>query len=132
SPQVDTLDRASMAVTSDTPIPQRIAAIRVSFDRLRESTDPEALAASVAELEGQMQVDGFWDDPAAAAKVNTEYARTTRKLKTYTDLSSDIEDLDGLVELADEDDELASELDEQLASVESRLSELEEERLFSG
>jgi peptide chain release factor 2 len=118
--------------TSDTPIPQRISAIRTSFDRLRASTDPDALAADASRLEGQMQVDGFWDDPSAAAKVNTEYARTTRKLKTYTELASDIEDLDGLVELADEDEELAGELDEQLVSVESRLSELEEERLFSG
>nr|WP_035127669.1 peptide chain release factor 2 [Conexibacter woesei] len=117
---------------NDTPVPQRIAAIQTSFERLRASTDPDALAADATRLEGAMQVDGFWDDPAAAARVNTEYARATRKLKTYTDLAGDIEDLDGLVELAAEDDELAGELTEQLASVESRLSELEEERLFSG
>ena len=121
-----------MATSTDTPVPQRIAAIQASFDLLRTSTDPDALAADVARLEGEMQVDGFWDDPAAAAKVNTQYARTTRKLKTFTELSSDIEDLEGLVELAAEDEELAGELTEQLASVESRLAELEEERLFSG
>ncbi|WCB92776.1 Peptide chain release factor 2 [Baekduia alba] len=118
--------------TSDTPIPQRIAAIRASYDRLRDSTDPDALGASVEQLEAQMQAPGFWDDSGAAAKVSAEHARTTRKLKTFTELSSDIEDLDGLLELSAEDDELADELTEQLASVESRLSELEEERLFSG
>src|SRR5215218_5946462 len=121
-----------MATSTDTPIPQRIAAIQASFGMLRQGTDPDALAASIASLEQQMQVEGFWDDSSAAAKVNTEYARTTRKLKAFQELSSDIEDLEGLVELAEEDDELAGELEEQLASLERRLGALEEERLFSG
>ncbi len=79
-----------------------------------------------------MQVEGFWDDSSAAAKVNTEHARATRKLKAFQELSADIEDLEGLVELAEEDAELADELGEQLASLERRLGALEEERLFSG
>ena len=123
-----------MASPSDTalPIPQRLAAIRASYDMLRSSTDPDALAASAAALEQQMQVPGFWDDSATAAKVNTEHARTTRKLKAFQELAADVEDLDGLVELADEDEELAGELQDQLASLERRLGALEEERLFSG
>ncbi|HEY6760835.1 MAG TPA: peptide chain release factor 2 [Baekduia sp.] len=120
------------SASPDTPVPQRIAAIQASYDLLRKSTDPDALSRSVEELEAQMQAPGFWDDSGAAAKVSAEHARVSRKLKTFTELASDIEDLDGLVELADEDDELAGELSEQLASVESRLSQLEEERLFSG
>jgi peptide chain release factor 2 len=75
---------------------------------------------------------GFWDDPEAAAKVNAEYARVQRKLETYEQLEADTGDLDGLVELAEEDEELASELDETLESVEQRLAALEEERLFTG
>jgi peptide chain release factor 2 len=121
-----------LATSTDTPVPQRIEAIQKSFGLLRQGTDPETLAADVTRLEEQMQAPGFWDDAGAAAKVNTEYARTSRKLKTFNELASDIEDLDGLVELADEDDELESELYEQLASVEERLAALEEERLFSG
>ena len=75
---------------------------------------------------------GFWDDPEAAAKVNGEYARVQRRLETFTGLESDTEDLDGLVELAEEDPELAAELDETLQSVEERLAVLEEQRLFTG
>jgi peptide chain release factor 2 len=121
-----------VASPSETPTPQRIEAIRASFGLLRDGTDPEALAADVTRLEDQMQAPGFWDDAAAAAKVNTEYARTSRKLKTFTELESEIEDLDGLVELAAEDADLETELLEQLGSVEERLGALEEERLFSG
>jgi len=79
-----------------------------------------------------MGAPGFWDDPEAAAKVNAEYARVGRKLETYSGLESDTADLDGLLELAEEDPELAEELDETLQSVEQRLAALEEERLFTG
>jgi peptide chain release factor 2 len=75
---------------------------------------------------------GFWDDQQSAAKTSAEHARASRKLETFRTLSSDVDDLGDLAELAEEDPEIAAELDEQLASVEARLAELEEERLFSG
>jgi peptide chain release factor 2 len=75
---------------------------------------------------------GFWDDAEAAAKVGTEHARLTRRLERFRGVAADVDDLEALVELAEEDEELARELDAALASVEARLLELEEERLFSG
>jgi peptide chain release factor 2 len=79
-----------------------------------------------------MGESGFWDDPEAAAKVNAEYARVQRRLGTFEQLEADTSDLDGLLELAEEDPDLAGELDETLHSVEQRLATLEEERLFTG
>ena len=79
-----------------------------------------------------MGAPGFWDDPDAAAKTSAEHTRTQRKLDAFTRLQSDADDLEGLVELAEEDEDLAAELEEAFASVESRLAALEEERLFSG
>ncbi len=67
---------------------------------------------------------GFWDDPDAAAKVNAEYARVTRRRDTFTALEEDVE----LLELADEGEDI----EELLVSAESRLEELELQRLFSG
>ena len=75
---------------------------------------------------------GFWDDPEAAGRVGSEHARETRRLTTYEQLASDVDDLEGLVELAEEDPELAAEVEQAFGSVESRLEALEEERLFSG
>src|ERR671919_296769 len=75
---------------------------------------------------------GFWDDPVAAGKVGAEHSRIGRRLETFEKLQADAEDLDGLVELAEEDPDIASELEETLVSVEQRLAALEEERLFSG
>jgi len=79
-----------------------------------------------------MGAPGFWDEPDAAARTSAEHTRTQRKLDAFTRLQSDAEDLEGLVEIAEEDPELASELEEAFASVEERLGALEEERLFSG
>jgi peptide chain release factor 2 len=79
-----------------------------------------------------MGAPGFWDDQERAARVSAEHARATRKLEEFERLQADVEDLDGLAELAEEDPDLAREFDEQVASVERRLAALEEERLFSG
>jgi peptide chain release factor 2 len=79
-----------------------------------------------------MGESGFWDDPEAAAKVNADYARVQRRLETFDTLEADVADLDGLVELTEEDPDLEAELEETLRSVEQRLETLEEERLFTG
>jgi peptide chain release factor 2 len=75
---------------------------------------------------------GFWDDQSTAAKVSADHARTTRKVESFAALQSDVDDLEGLVELAEEDPDVAAEVEEQFASAEQRLAALEEERLFSG
>src|SRR5258707_15876251 len=79
-----------------------------------------------------MQAPGFWDDAEAAAKVSAEHAKAAKRLQTFTALQADVEDLDGLVEMASEEPSLEQEVQEHLASVEERLAELEEQRLFSG
>jgi peptide chain release factor 2 len=79
-----------------------------------------------------MGAEGFWDDSERAAAVSAEHARASRRLEMFRALQSDVEDLDGLAEMAAEEESLAGELDEQIASVEARLATLEEQRLFSG
>ncbi len=112
--------------------PQRLAAIGGQLDELRRFLAPEDLARRVAELEGRMGVQGFWDDQAVAAKVSAEHARASRRLDGWHELTRDVEDLETLIELAEEDPSLEEEVAEQLASIERRLAALEEERLFSG
>ena len=79
-----------------------------------------------------MGAEGFWNEPEAAGKVGAEHSRLTRRLETYESLAADVDDLEGLVELAEEDPGVASEVEDAFASVERRLEQLEEERLFSG
>jgi peptide chain release factor 2 len=79
-----------------------------------------------------MQAPGFWDDSERAARVSAEHARVSRRLETFQALQRDVEDLDGLVEMAAEDDSLQDEIAEQFVGVEERLAALEEQRLFAG
>ena len=117
---------------SSEPAPQRVAAIRAHLSELAAFIDPAELARRVAELEGQMGAPGFWDDQEAAAKTSAEHARTSRKLESWQALERDAEDLETLLELAEEDASLAAEVEPQLDDIEARLGALEEDRLFSG
>jgi len=123
---------ASVSDTQGLTSAQLVEAIRASFELLRSTADPEALKTTVDELEGAMQAPGFWDDADSAAKVSAEHARAARKLKQVTDLESEIDDLDSLLELAEEDAEMQAELATTLDTLESTLGALEEARLFSG
>jgi peptide chain release factor 2 len=79
-----------------------------------------------------MQEPGFWDDQRRAAAVSAKHSRTTRKLESFRSLQSEIGDLEGLADLAQEDGSLAAEFASQLDELERRLDELEEQRLFQG
>jgi peptide chain release factor 2 len=79
-----------------------------------------------------MGTPGFWDEPETAGRSGAEHARLGRRVDTFDKLTADVADLQGLVELTEEDPEMAAELEETLASVEERLAALEEERLFTG
>jgi peptide chain release factor 2 len=79
-----------------------------------------------------MGAPGFWDDAEAAGQVGVEHSKAKKRLEEFMSLQSDVEDLDGLIEMAAEDSTLQGEIDEQFASVEERLAALEEQRLFSG
>ena len=116
----------------DVPIGQRLAAIRDAWEANRQGVDVDALAATVSQLEAEMQDPAFWDDPAAAQRTSSEQARVARRLERFRSLEADVADLEGLAELAAEDSEIMAELTGQLAAMEAKLVELEEERLFSG
>ncbi len=113
-------------------IPQRLDALREQLARLRAFLQPEELEARVADLEQQMSDPGFYDDQREAARLGMEYQTIARRVKTFRDLETGVEELDTLAELLAEDPDVAAEFDDQLAALEESLVELEEQRLFSG
>lgn len=111
---------------------QRAAAVETQLEDLARYLDPEGLARTIAELEGRMGAPGFWDDQESAAKVSAQHARAGRRLELWQALQRDADDLEALIELAEEDESLAGEVEQQLADIEGRLATLEEQRLFAG
>src|SRR3954462_4104695 len=111
---------------------QRFGAVREQFAALSAGMDLDALEAKAGALEQELGAPGFWDDQERAAKVSAQHARLTRRIEDFKSLVGEVEDLEGLVELAAEDDSIADELETHFTSVEDRLAALELARLFSG
>ncbi len=44
----------------------------------------------------------FWDDAEKAATISAEHSRASRRLEMFRSLERDVEDLDGLAEMAAE------------------------------
>jgi peptide chain release factor 2 len=85
-------------------------------------------------IEKQMATAGFWNDQEKAQQVVAELKRITAILKPFAELSGAGDDVQALVELADEDDSGASEreLETELDRVEKRLAALELQAMLSG
>src|SRR3954462_14834880 len=101
---------------------QRFGAVREQFAALSAGMDLDALESKAAALEGEMGAPGFWDDQERAAKVSAEHARLTRRIEDFRSLVGEVEDLEGLVELAAEDESIADEVEAHFTAVEDRLA----------
>ena len=77
-----------------------------------------------------MAEPGFWDDQQGAAALSSEHSRLTRRVERYDSLAGEVEDLEELVELAD-DGEL-EELGAAVTPLKRQLERLEEDALFRG
>ena len=77
-----------------------------------------------------MAEPGFWDDQQGAAALSSEHSRLTRRVERYDSLTGEVEDLEELVELAD-DGELV-ELEAAVTPLKRQLERLEEDALFRG
>jgi peptide chain release factor 2 len=81
----------------------------------------------------------FWNDQAHAQKVSTQYKRLKDKLDTYRSLTSQLEDMEVLLELAEEESagdgppaDVIEELQALSGQVARVFNRLEEQRLFNG
>jgi peptide chain release factor 2 len=91
--------------------------------------DPDALAARLAQLEGEMSAEGFWSDQERAQRVSTEHARVARRLEMYDRLRREYDDASGLLEL---DPELEAEIEQSIVPLRRELERLQEAALFDG
>lgn len=96
--------------------------------------DLAGLKAEQASLEEQMSADGFWDDVAAANKVNQRIKALQGKLNRYEKLRGAAGDIETLVEMLDEgyDDSLADELVHDYAVFERDVEALRLTTLLKG
>ena len=117
-----------------TEFPAEIAQLRSTLQSIEAVSDPDALRAKIADLSEQAAAPDLWDDQDKAQDVTSQLSYAQGELNRLTSLENRIEDLDALVELAQEesDAETLAEAEAELVAIRTTLSELEVRTLLSG
>ena len=112
------------------------AAIQGFWNRLTElraCLNIEGINAKIAGLEGEMAVEGFWNDPESAQKLMKELTRHREVVRAPDALQQEISDLEVLIQLSAEleDESQGEEITTKREDIETRLNRLELASLFN-
>lgn len=88
----------------------------------------------VEKIEQEMSAPGFWDDPEGAQKLSQEVKHLQDRIDQYSRLISEIEDIEVLIEIADEEGDLSivPEIDNSISILEKEVRSLKLETLLKG
>ncbi|MFF1877519.1 peptide chain release factor 2 [Leifsonia sp. NPDC058230] len=114
---------------------QQIADLRSTFSDIRSVVDVDALTAEIADLSEQAGVPDLWDDTERAQKVTSALSHRQSELARITSIEQRLDDLEVLIEMANDgegDAETAAEARTELESLQKSLGELEVQTLLSG
>ncbi|UQN15873.1 peptide chain release factor 2 [Gulosibacter sp. ACHW.36C] len=111
-----------------------IAELRSTFASITEVLNPEALAARAQELEAVASAPDLWDDVENAQRVTSDLSHAQTDLKRIQSIEARLDDLEVLVELANEGDDeaTANEARQELESVTKVIGDLEVQTLLDG
>jgi peptide chain release factor 2 len=111
-----------------------IAALRSTFADIRSVVGVEALEAQIAELSEQAGAQDLWDDPEKAQKVTSALSHRQSELARITSIASRLDDLEIMVQLANEEQDAAAAADArvELAAISATLGDLEVQTLLDG
>ncbi|GGG57976.1 peptide chain release factor 2 [Kocuria dechangensis] len=123
-----------MVFMASLDFPAELSALRSTFASIEAVSDVDALKRDIAALSEQAVAPDLWDDPAAAQKITSRLSHKQSALERLEKLHGRIDDIEIMVQLADEEDdpetlELAV---EELNEVKKALSELEIQTLLAG
>lgn len=121
-------------IMADLDIAGDIAELRSTFFDIKSVLDAERLQADIERLSEAAGAPDLWDDPEAAQKVTSELSHAQADLKRITSIESRIDDLEVLVQMANEegDEETQQEARKELKSLQKLISELEVRTLLDG
>ncbi|GAA4157847.1 peptide chain release factor 2 [Gryllotalpicola daejeonensis] len=112
----------------------QIAEVRSTFSDIRAVVDVDKLKATIAELSEKAGAPDLWDDPEKAQKVTSALSRAQAELNKVTAVEQRLDDLEVLVELANDegDDESAEEARNELEELQKTVADLEVQTLLDG
>ena len=111
-----------------------IQALRSTFADIQAVVDVDGLRSEIARLSDEAGVPDLWDDPEKAQKVTSALSHRQAELKRVTEIGQRLDDLEVLIELANEmeDEESAGEARVELASLKEAIGQLEVQTLLDG
>jgi peptide chain release factor 2 len=86
----------------------------------------------IEDLEQRTLAPGFWEDAQRAQRVMRHLGGLRARMETWNSLTTQIEDLAGLSELAGGDPDLQAEIERDIETIGARLDELEIQLAMSG
>lgn len=112
----------------------QISALRSTFGDILAVLDVDAITADIARLSEAAGAPDLWDDTENAQKVTSALSHRQAELAKVTSITSRLDDLEVLVELANEagDEESAAEATSELKSLQKLMGELEVQTLLDG
>ncbi|MDR4533191.1 peptide chain release factor 2 [Glutamicibacter sp. PS] len=117
-----------------TDFPAEIRALRATYASIEEVSDVAQMKADIAMLSEEAGAPDLWDNPAAAQAVTSKLSHRQSELERLQKISTRIDDLEVLVELAELEDDADSlaEAESELASIAKALADLEVVTLLNG
>lgn len=118
----------------DNDFTEQITALRSTFADIRAVIDVEGLRAKIAELSEQAGAPDLWDDTDAAQKITSALSHRQSELARVTSIDRRLDDLEVLVEMANEADDAESEQEAiaELSALQKTMGELEVQTLLDG
>ncbi|MEO6790608.1 MAG: peptide chain release factor 2 [Ornithinibacter sp.] len=113
---------------------QEIKDLRTTMSTVREVTDLTKLEETIADFERQASDPHLWDDQEQAQVVTSGLSRAKAEYERVTGMDSRVEDLEVLVEMAEEesDADTLAEAERELKSLKKAVGQLEVRTLLSG
>lgn len=114
-----------------------IKELRAIFDSIAAVSDIEGIERAIEDLSAQAAAPDLWDDVENAQKVTSALSYKQSELNRLRSLSSRIDDVEVMVELAEAEDaetaaELLADAERECAEIRAKLEELEVLVLLSG
>jgi peptide chain release factor 2 len=111
-----------------------IQALRSTFADITSVVDTDALTAEIARLSAEAGAPDLWDDTDKAQKVTSALSHRQSELARITGIERRLDDLEVMVELANEmdDEDAAEEARHELAELEDIIGQLEVQTLLDG
>ena len=94
--------------------------------------DYDNKSKKAADIEAQMTGEGFWSNQEKAQAAVAELKGLRTLLRPIDDVSKSAGELDGMIELADEEPSFAAEVQQEIVRLEEVLADLELKGLLSG